>query len=64
MAFELRRGDEDSAPVDKLSYNITVIKIVGDELHFEIHFEKPYLISIGLNPDVLVLEITNSDFFS
>ena len=41
MAFELRRGDEDSAPVDKLSYNITVIKIVGDELHFEIHFEKP-----------------------
>ena len=32
IAFELRRGDEDSAPVEYLNFNVIVEGLIGDEL--------------------------------
>ena len=64
MAFELRRGDEDSAQLEDLYFTVNVPKIDGDELKIKFEFEHPEKVSIGSLPDVIIAEVINADFFS
>ena len=64
IAFELRRGDEDSAPPNDLNFSVKVNDLVGSELSMKFEFEKPEKISIGSDQDVIIAEIVNADFFS
>ena len=64
IAFELRRGDEDSAPAEFLNFKVIVKDLIGDELNMKFEFENPDKISIGSQPDAVIAEITNADFFS
>ena len=64
IKFELRRGDEDSAPPEELDFQVIVSNIIGDELKMRYEFKKPGMVSIGSQPDVIIAEITNANFFS
>ena len=64
MAFELRRGDEDSARIEDLNFTVNVPKIDGDELKMKFEFEHPEKVSIGSIPDAIIAEVINADFFS
>ena len=39
LTFEVRRGDEDSADIEDLSFNVKSIKVENDMLHFKLIFE-------------------------
>ena len=47
IAFELRRGGEDSAPPEFLNFKVIVMDLIGDELRMKFEFEHPDKISIG-----------------
>ena len=47
MAFELRRGDEDSADAEYLSFNVSVNTLVSDELVMKFNFDHPEKLSTG-----------------
>ena len=64
IAFELRRGGEDSAPVEYLNFDAVVKDLIGDELIMKFEFEHADKISIGSQSGVIIAEITNADFFS
>ena len=58
------RGAEDSADLEYLAFNITSAENQGDKLQFTIIAEFPSYISIGSKPDLLDIEIVNSEFFT
>lgn len=64
IEFELRRGDEDSAPLSDLQFSVIVPLIEGDELKIKLEFENPGRVSIGSQQDVVIATITNGEFFS
>ena len=41
LLFELRRGDENSAPVQDLNFSVLVERKETDELFMKVEFEKP-----------------------
>lgn len=63
IEFELRRGEEDSAPVEVLEFTATVVEIKGDSVTFMLEFENPNKVSIGSNPDIIIMIIISTDFF-
>lgn len=64
MAFELRRGDEDSADPKDLTFEVLIDALEGDNLKFKMRFDKPHQVSKGSVPDQIIGTIINSDFFS
>ena len=64
MQFELRRGDEDSSPVDQLNFQVRVDQTENDELYMNVQFENPQAVSIGQTKDLLVGEVMDPTFFS
>ena len=64
VAFELRRGDEDSADAEYLSFNVGVEKLVSDELVMKLDFDHPEKVSTGSQPDFVICEIRDAYFFS
>ena len=64
MAFELRRGGEDSASPEYLKFSANVDRFVSDELVMNFEFESPQMVSIGSQPDVVVCEVRDASFFS
>lgn len=65
LIFELRRGDEYSAPPDELGFTVLVsVEGEKDELKVKLEFENPEKVSIGTQPDVIIAEIKNAYFFS
>ena len=47
MTFELRRGDEDSAQNDDLSFDVIIDRIESEMIYFRVKFEKPTAVSQG-----------------
>ena len=47
VAFELRRGDEDSAEAEYLTFNVNVETLASDELIMKLIFDHPEKVSIG-----------------
>ena len=41
MAFDLRRGDEDSAPTSELNFEVLIDSLEGDNLNFKMKFDRP-----------------------
>ena len=41
MAFDLRRGDEDSAPAAELNFEVLIDSLEGDNLNFKMKFDNP-----------------------
>lgn len=64
MAFELRRGDEDSADPKDLKFEVLIDALEGDNLKFKMRFDKPQMVSKGSVQDEIIGTIINSDFFS
>lgn len=64
MAFEMRRGDEDSAPASELGFSVVIDSLEGDSLKFKMRFDKPASVSKGSKPDVIVGTVLDADFFS
>ena len=64
IAFELRRGDDDSAVIEDLNFFVSVERRDSDEMAMKIDFENPGQVSIGTKPDAIVAEITDAYFFS
>lgn len=64
ISFELRRGDEDSAPADKLGYNVIVNSLDEDRIYLDLQFENPDQVSIGSKKDVVIGTIQDESFFS
>jgi len=64
MLFELRRGDEDSAPAQDLNFFVSVDRRESDEMVMKVDFEHPEKVSIGTKPDLIIAEIADPYFFS
>ena len=64
VAFELRRGDEDSADDEYLSFKVGVDKLMSDELVIKLDFDHPEKLSTGSQPDFVICEIRDAYFFS
>ena len=47
MTFELRRGDEDSAQNDDLTFDVLVDRIESEMIYFRVKFDKPTAVSQG-----------------
>ena len=63
IAFEIRRGDEDSAKPINLKFEVLVKDIEGDKLKFKLRFENPTMVSQGSYSDILVATILDESFF-
>lgn len=64
ISFELRRGDEDSAPAEKLGFFATVSKLENDQMKFSLEFENPLMVSIGSRKDQIVGIVQDESFFT
>ena len=54
---EVRRGSIDSsAPMSKLGFTVTLVSYDVDKIHLKFKFENPLSVSIGREPDILVIE--------
>ena len=47
IKFELRRGDENSAPASDLQFEVSIQKKEDTELFLKVEFEKPDMVSMG-----------------
>ena len=63
MAFELRRGDEDSADPSQLGFDVLIDELADDKLYFKLRFENPTLVSQGLINDEVIGIILDETFF-
>ena len=63
MAFELKRGAEDSAPPEQLQFSIFVNDLDNDSLYLQTEFENPTMVSIGSKKDVIEATILDISFF-
>ena len=63
LTFELRRGEEDSAPAEKLDFTVFVDSVDGDKMNFKVKFENPTMVSIGSRKDELIGVILDESFF-
>ena len=59
MTFEIRRGDDDSAPSSMLGFDVLVSQVEGTDLKFSMDFENPGSISIGSKPDAIFGRMVN-----
>ena len=62
LTFTLYRGDELSAPAEDLAYEITFVSIDDMTIHLIADFEKPEMVSLHQNVDVVVVGINDSSF--
>ena len=62
--FELRRGDDDSAPPEDLLFTVKVRRTESDMIDLHLDFENPEQVSIGSKKDMLVIEVADYKFFS
>ena len=60
----MQKGDESSADAADLSFSVTTMEIDSDQIKFAIEFDNTAAVSIGSKQDILIVELTNSDFFA
>ena len=61
----MRRGSIDSsAPMSKLGFSVTLVSYESDKIHLKFKFENPLSVSIGREPDVLVIEFVEPQLFT
>ena len=63
ISFEIRRGDEYSAPASELAFDVLIDDSAADRLNFKLRFENPTSVSIGLSNDVMIGTILDESFF-
>ena len=59
MAFEVRRGDDDSANPESLAFTASVEDLTAETLKFRVKFENPEMVSIGTTNDILVSTVVD-----
>ena len=64
LTFEIQRGAEDSADSKYLGFTIASAGLENNLLKFELIFDDPLQVSIGLQNDVLMTTIVDGSFFS
>ena len=60
----MNRGDESSADIEDLAFNMIINRIENNELDFNINFSNPEYVSIGSQQDILKIEVIDPDFFA
>ena len=60
----MNKGDESSANVEDLSFSVTTLEIDNDQIKFAVNFDNTAAVSIGSKQDILIVELTDSDFFA
>ena len=56
-AYLIRGSEETSAPVEELSFRLSLKKYSRTVIEFKIDFDNPLSVSIGDKSDILVLKI-------
>ena len=64
LTFEIQRGAEDSADSKDLGFTVASAGLENNLLKFELLFDDPLQVSIGLQNDVLMTTIVDGSFFS
>lgn len=64
MTFEVVRGGEDSAPLDKLGFTVNAGNLKANGLSFKLVFEYPLMVSIGSQKDKMIATIVDGTFFA
>jgi hypothetical protein len=64
MTFEVVRGDEDSAPLEKLGFTVNAGNLKADGMAFKLIFDYPLMVSIGAKKDKMVATIVDGSFFA
>ena len=62
---EVRRGDPDtSAPMSKLGFTVSLVDYDVDRLSLKYSFDNPLSVSIGEQPDKLMIEFVEPQLFT